>query len=197
LPQLNPLQIIETLGYLGIFLIIFAESGVFIGFFLPGDSLLLTAGLLATQGSLSLPFLLVIVPIAAILGDSVGYSFGRYLGPRLFTKKDSFFFNRSHIERSREFYEKYGARAILFARFAPIVRTFVPIVAGVGEMKYRTFLTYNAVGGFLWGVAFLLAGFFLGKAIPNLDDYILLIVGVVIVVSILPVVWEWRKAKRD
>lgn len=194
--HIDPLGIIQALGYVGIFLIVFAESGVFVGFFLPGDSLLITAGLLATQGSLSLAALLVLVPVAAILGDSVGYSFGRYIGPRLFTKEDSFLFNRRHVERSREFYKRYGARAILFARFAPVIRTFVPIVAGVGEMRYPTFLIYNAVGGCLWSAAFLLAGYFLGKAIPNLDNYILLIVAVVIAVSILPIVWEWRKEKR-
>ena len=193
--HIDPLQIIEALGYLGIFLIIFAESGVFIGFFLPGDSLLLTAGLLATQGTLSIWLLLVIVPIAAILGDTVGYSFGRYIGPRLFTKEDSFFFNKNHIQRSREFYEKYGPRAILLARFMPIIRTFVPIIAGVGQMKYPKFVAYNAVGGFLWADLFLLAGFFLGRAIPDLENYILPIVVVVIVVSFIPIVLEWRKSK--
>lgn len=193
--HIDPLQIIETLGYIGIFLIILGESGVFIGFFLPGDSLLLTAGLLATQGALSIWTLLVIVPVAAILGDTVGYSFGRYIGPRLFTKEDSFFFNKDHIRRSREFYEKYGARAILLARFMPVIRTFVPIVAGVGQMKYSTFLTYNAVGGFVWADLFILAGYFLGRAIPNLENYILPIVMVVILVSFIPVVLEFRKRK--
>jgi membrane-associated protein len=196
LPHIDPLEIIQTLGYLGIFIIILAESGVFIGFFLPGDSLLLTAGLLATQGALSIWLLLVIIPIAAIIGDSIGYSFGRYIGPRLFTKEDSFFFNKKHIERSREFYDKYGARAILLARFMPIVRTFVPIIAGVGQMRYRTFLTYNTVGGFLWADLFLLAGYFLGRAIPNLENYILPIVIVVIVVSFIPIALEWRKGRK-
>jgi membrane-associated protein len=197
LPHIDPLEIIQTLGYLGIFIIILAESGVFIGFFLPGDSLLLTAGLLATQGALSIWLLLVIIPIAAIIGDSIGYSFGRYIGPRLFTKEDSFFFNKKHITRSREFYDKYGARAILLARFMPIVRTFVPIIAGVGQMRYRTFLTYNTVGGFLWADLFLLAGYFLGRAIPNLENYILPIVIVVIVVSFIPIALEWRKGRKQ
>lgn len=195
LPHIDPLEIIQTLGYIGIFFIILAESGIFIGFFFPGDSLLLTAGLLATQGALSIWLLLVIVPAAAILGDTVGYSFGRYIGPRLFTKSNSFFFNKKHIERSHKFYEKYGARAILLARFMPIVRTFVPIIAGVGEMKYPKFLTYNAVGGFLWADLFLLIGYFLGRAIPNLEHYILPIVVVVIIVSFIPVVLEYRKTK--
>ncbi len=195
-PHIDPLEIIHALGYMGIFIIVLVESGVFVGFFLPGDSLLLTAGLLATQGALSLPILLVIVPIAAIVGDSIGYSFGRYIGPRLFTKEDSFFFNKKHIQRSRDFYEKYGPRAIVLARFIPVVRTFVPIIAGVGEMKYKTFLFYNIFGGVLWSATFLLAGYFLGKAIPNLDHYILPIVAVVILVSFMPVVWEWWKSRK-
>lgn len=193
--HIDPLHIIETLGYIGIFCIVLAESGIFIGFFLPGDSLLLTAGLLATQGVLSIWWLLIIVPIAAILGDSVGYSFGRYIGPRLFTKEDSFWFNKKHIQKSRDFYEKHGARAVVIARFIPIVRTFVPIIAGVGEMKYSKFLAYNIVGGFLWADTFLLAGYFLGRAIPNLENYIVPIVAVVIIVSFLPVIWEWRKGR--
>lgn len=193
--HIDPLHIIETLGYIGIFCIVLAESGIFIGFFLPGDSLLLTAGLLATQGVLSIWWLLIIVPIAAILGDSVGYSFGRYIGPRLFTKEDSFWFNKKHIQKSRDFYEKHGARAVVIARFIPIVRTFVPIIAGVGEMKYSKFLAYNIIGGFLWADVFLIAGYFLGRAIPNLEQYIVPIVAVVIIVSFLPVIWEWRKSK--
>ncbi|OGC88771.1 hypothetical protein A2419_03370 [Candidatus Adlerbacteria bacterium RIFOXYC1_FULL_48_26] len=195
--HIDPLAIIQTLGYVGIFLIVLAESGIFVGFFLPGDSLLLTAGLLATQGTLSIWILLLIVPIGAIIGDSVGYSFGRYIGPRLFTKEDSFWFNKKHIQRSRDFYEKHGARAIVIARFIPIVRTFIPIIAGVGEMKYSKFLIYNIVGGFLWADIFLLAGYFLGRMIPNLELYIVPIVAVVIIVSFLPVIWEWRKSKQN
>ncbi len=191
--HIDPLQAIEALGYLGIFCIIFAESGVFVGFFLPGDSLLLTAGLLAVQGTLNIAALLVLVPIAAVLGDSVGYSFGRYIGPRIFVRQDSFFFSKRHVERAREFYEKYGARAIVFARFVPVVRTFVPIIAGVGQMRYKNFVIYNALGGFLWGDVFLLIGYFLGKAVPNLEHYILPIVAFVIAVSLLPIAHEWWK----
>ncbi|MEI6864047.1 MAG: VTT domain-containing protein [Candidatus Adlerbacteria bacterium] len=194
--HLDPLQIITTLGYVGIFCIVLAESGVLIGFFLPGDSLLLTAGLLASQGVLSLPALLLIIPVAAILGDSVGYSFGRFIGPRLFTKKDSFLFNQKHITRSQEFYERYGTRALVLARFMPVVRTFVPIVAGVGRMHYRKFLAYNAIGGFLWGTVFTLLGYFLGKAVPNIENYILPIVVAVVFISLLPVVHEWWKSRK-
>jgi membrane-associated protein len=184
--QLDPLHLIQALGYLGIFCIILAESGILIGFFLPGDSLLLTAGLLASEGLLSLPLLLILIPVAAILGDSVGYWFGTYIGPRLFTKEDSFIFNKRHIDRSRAFYEKYGARALVMARFMPVVRTFIPILAGVASMKYRKFLVYNAVGGFLWSVAFVLLGYFLGRAIPNIEHYILPIVLAVVVFFFVP-----------
>ncbi|MBY0294381.1 VTT domain-containing protein [Patescibacteria group bacterium] len=197
IPHIDPIQIVETLGYIGIFSIVLAESGIFIGFFLPGDSLLMTAGLFATQGTLSIVTLLIIVPIAAILGDSIGYSFGKFIGPRLFTKEDSWLFNKKHIERSRKFYEKHGPRAVLIARFIPIVRTFVPIIAGVGEMKYSKFLMYNIVGGFLWADIFLLAGYFLGQMIPNLEVYILPIVAVIILLSILPIGWEWYKERKE
>jgi membrane-associated protein len=194
--QLDPLHLIQALGYLGIFCIILAESGILIGFFLPGDSLLLTAGLLASEGLLSLPLLLILIPVAAILGDSVGYWFGTYIGPRLFTKEDSFIFNKRHIDRSRAFYEKYGARALVMARFMPVVRTFIPILAGVASMKYRKFLVYNAVGGFLWSVAFVLLGYFLGRAIPNIEHYILPIVLAVVVISFLPVAIEWWRNRK-
>lgn len=197
LPHIDPIQIVETLGYIGIFFVVLAESGIFIGFFLPGDSLLLTAGLFATQGALSIVTLLIIVPIAAILGDSIGYSFGKFIGPRLFTKEDSWLFNKKHIERSRKFYERHGPRAVLIARFIPIVRTFVPIIAGVGEMKYPKFLAYNIVGGFLWADIFLLAGYFLGQMIPNLEVYILPIVAVIILLSVVPIGWEWYKERKE
>jgi membrane-associated protein len=194
--SLDPLHLIELLGYFGIFCVIFAESGVLIGFFLPGDSLLLTAGLLASQGILSLPLLLLIIPVAAILGDSVGYWFGTYIGPRIFIKEDSFLFNKKHIQRSREFYDRYGTRALVLARFMPVVRTFIPILAGVASMAYKKFLIYNALGGFLWGVVFVLLGYFLGKAVPDIDHYILPLVAVVVVVSFLPVAREWWKNRK-
>lgn len=190
---LDPSHLIETLGYIGIFCIVLAESGIFIGFFLPGDSLLLTAGLLASQDILSLPLLLLIIPIGAVIGDSVGYYFGRWIGPRIFTREDSFFFNKKHIERSRQFYEKYGPRAIVLARFMPVVRTFIPILAGVAQMHYRTFLTYNIVGGVLWSVTFVLLGYFLGRAIPDIETYIVPLIAAVVIISFLPVVHEWWK----
>lgn len=191
--HLDPLQLIEALGYFGIFCIVLAESGVLVGFFLPGDSLLLTAGLLASQGILSLPFLLMIIPVAAIAGDSIGYWFGTFIGPRIFTRDDSFFFNKAHIERSREFYERYGAKAVVLARFMPIIRTFIPILAGVGRMQYNKFLAYNAIGGLLWGVVFVLLGYFLGRTVPNIDHYILPIIAAVVIISLIPTIVEWRR----
>ncbi|HVY73120.1 MAG TPA: VTT domain-containing protein [Candidatus Paceibacterota bacterium] len=195
--HLDPLQLIEALGYFGIFCIVLAESGILIGFFLPGDSLLLTAGLLASQGILSLPFLLALIPIAAIAGDSIGYWFGMFVGPRIFTRDDSFFFNKAHIERARQFYERYGAKAVVLARFMPIIRTFIPILAGVGHMRYNKFLAYNAIGGFIWGIAFVLLGYFLGRAVPNIDHYILPIIAAVVIISLIPTIVEWRRSKKS
>ena len=179
-------KLIETVGYVGLLAIIFAESGLLIGFFLPGDSLLFTAGFLASQAILSLPVLLIFVPIAAIAGDSVGYSFGRRVGRRLFQKQDSLFFHKKNLRRAEEFYEKHGAKTIVLARFMPIVRTFAPIVAGISEMHYRRFVTYNIIGGVLWGLGVTLIGYFLGGLIPDVDRYLLPIVIFIIVISVLP-----------
>ncbi len=185
---LNPMELISFVGLFGIFAIIFAESGLFIGFFLPGDSLLFTAGLLASQGYFPIWGLVIGSAIAAIAGDSVGYQFGRRLGPKIFTKEDSFFFHKKHIIRAQGFYEKHGKKTIILARFIPVVRTFAPIVAGVGGMKYKTFFIYNVVGGILWTVTLSLIGYFLGNAIPDIDTYILPIILGIILVSTLPVV---------
>lgn len=194
--SLSPLDIIQALGYLGIFSIILAESGILIGFFLPGDSLLLTAGLLASQDVLSLYTLLIIIPIAAIAGDSIGYWFGTYIGPRIFTREESFFFNRRHVERARVFYEKHGPKALVIARFLPVIRTFIPILAGVGHMEYRKFFFYNALGGILWGTTFVLLGYFLGRTIPNIEHYIVPIIIVVVILSLLPTIIEWRRSRK-
>lgn len=191
LSALDPIAIIVALGYTGLFFIILAESGLFFGFFFPGDSLLFTAGLLASQHVLYLPVLLAIIPVAAIIGDSIGYTFGKWVGPKLFTKEDSLFFNKQHVLRAQMFYEKYGARAIIFARFIPVVRTFVPIVAGVASMKYKTFLSFNIIGGLLWGVGVVLLGYFLGAAFPATEKYLTPIILVIIFVSFIPVAYEW------
>ena len=146
----DPMIIIKTLGLIGVLIIVFAESGLFFGFFFPGDSLLFTAGFLASQNYLNISILVFGAFICAVLGDSVGYWFGRKVGPKIFTKEDSIFFHKKHIERAQNFYNKYGNKTIFLARFVPIVRTFAPIVAGVGQMKYKNFLTYNIFGGFVW-----------------------------------------------
>jgi membrane-associated protein len=181
-------HLLVTVGYVGLFAIIFAESGLFFGFFLPGDSLLFTAGFLASRpdSGFSLPVLLIGCFIAAVLGDNVGYTFGRRVGRRLFQREDSVLFHKKHILRAQAFYEKHGAKTIVLARFVPIVRTFAPIVAGVGEMHYRTFVTYNLVGGLLWAVGITVAGYFLGNAIPDVDKYLLPIIVLIIFVSVLP-----------
>lgn len=183
---LNPQYLIETFGYVGIFTIIFAESGLLIGFFLPGDSLLFVAGFLASQNILSLPILLVTCFVAATLGDNVGYAFGHRVGRRLFQKEDSFLFHKKNVLKAQSFYEKHGSKTIVIARFMPVVRTFAPIVAGVGSMKYKTFVLYNLVGAFLWAVGLNLAGYFLGSLIPNVDKYLLPIVLVIIFASVAP-----------
>lgn len=193
---LDPKFLIETLGLIGIFAIIFAESGLFFGFFLPGDSLLFTAGLLVSQDILPLYPLIIGCAIFAIIGDSVGYAFGKKIGPRIFTKEDSFFWNKNHIEKSHKFFEKYGPKAIILARFMPIVRTFTPILAGVGTMEYKTFLRYNIIGGVCWVIGLVLFGYFFGKLIPNPDKYLLPVIGFIIIVSILPALREVINSRK-
>lgn len=185
-------QFITTIGYIGVFAIIFAESGLLIGFFLPGDSLLFTAGFLASLGQpvFSLPVLLIGCFVAAVLGDSVGYMFGRRVGVRLFQREDSILFHKKNIYRAQAFYEKHGGKAIVLARFVPVVRTFAPIVAGVGAMDYRRFLTFNLIGGLLWAVGITLAGYFLGSSIPDIDKYLLPIIVLIVLVSVAPAVYH-------
>ncbi|MDO8492418.1 MAG: VTT domain-containing protein [bacterium] len=192
----DPLTLIKTAGYLGILGFVFAESGLFFGFFLPGDSLLFTAGLLASQGYLNIWLLIIALPIAAILGDNVGYWFGQKVGPLIFTRPDSWLFNKKHLERTRLFYEKYGSRAVVLARFVPIVRTFTPILAGVGEMRYKTFLTYNIIGGILWTLLMTLLGYFLGNIFPNIEKYLVPIIVGIIFVSFIPIILEFRRNKN-
>jgi membrane-associated protein len=174
------------LAYLAVFFVIFAESGLFFGFFLPGDSLLFTLGLLASQNFLSLPLMLVLWPIAAITGDSVGYWFGERYGRRLFQREDSVWFHKKHLISAHEFYEKHGGKAIVLARFLPVVRTFVPIVAGMAQMSYRKFLFWNVLGGVGWSIGVTIAGYFLGSVIPDVDKYLIPIVLLIIIASALP-----------
>lgn len=190
-------NLLETVGTLGLFAIVFAESGLLIGFFLPGDSLLFTAGLLASQGKLNLPVILVGCFVAAVAGDQVGYAFGNRVGPALFKRPDSRLFKHEHVEKAQAYFEKYGVKTIVLARFVPIVRTFAPIVAGVGSMEYRTFVKFNVVGGFLWAVGVTLIGYVLGDTIPDIDRYLLPVIGVIVFLSVLPVLFEIRKARRS
>jgi membrane-associated protein len=190
LQLLNAETLIQTAGYLGLFAIVFAESGLFFGFFFPGDSLLFTAGLLAATSTLNIWWLLLLLPLAAVLGDSTGYWFGTWIGPRLFTQEHSFFFNKKYVTRAHEFYQHYGPRAIILARFMPVVRTFVPIVAGVGRMPYRTFLTFNIIGGVGWSAGVTLLGYFLGRTFPAVQHYLTYVILLIIVVSLLPIARE-------
>ena len=180
------IEFIKLAGYLGVFGFVFAESGLLIGFFLPGDSLLFTAGFLASQGHLNIWVLAIGSFIFAVAGDSVGYAFGKRVGPALFSKPESRLFKPDHLLKAKVFYEKHGKRTIIIARFMPIVRTFAPIVAGIGEMHYRTFLAYNIIGGALWAIGLSFLGYFLGSVIPDIDKYLLPIIGGIILLSILP-----------
>ncbi len=187
---LEPKTLITTLGTLGVIAIIFLETGAFFGFFFPGDSLLFTAGFLASQGYVSFAWLLIGAFLAAVIGDSVGFAFGKKVGPALFSKDDSIIFNKKHIIEAQHFYEKNGKKTIILARFIPIVRTFAPIVAGIGLMNYRTFITFNIVGAFIWTWGMLWLGYGLGELIPNPDRFILPIVIIILLTSALPVLKE-------
>jgi len=184
------IPLIKTAGYLGLFGIIFAESGLFFGFFLPGDSLLFTAGFLASQGFLNVYILAPLLFVAAVAGDSVGYAFGYRVGPKIFKKEDSIFFKKEYLVKAQEFFAKHGGKTIILARFVGIVRTFAPILAGVGKMHYRTFLAYNLIGGLLWAVGLTFLGYFLGRTIPNVDKYLLPIILGIIFVSFLPTIFH-------
>lgn len=179
-------ELIKTAGYLGVFAIVFLESGLLIGFFFPGDSLLFTAGFLASQGFLDIKTLIAGCFIFAVLGDSIGYYIGHKLGPKIFTKENSIFFHKKHLERVQRFYDKHGGKTIILARFVPVIRAFAPLVAGAGKMNYKRFVFFNLFGGVLWAIGVTLAGFYLGSLIPDVDKYLLPIVGLIIIASILP-----------
>jgi membrane-associated protein len=183
-------------GYLVLACIVFAETGLLVGFFLPGDSLLVTAGLFAANGDLDLLTLNVLLSAMAIAGDTVGYSIGAKAGPRLFTREKSIFFARDHLLRTKAFYEKYGGKTIVIARFVPFIRTFAPVVAGVGVMRYRRFVTYNVLGGIGWVASMTLIGYSLGRIIPDIDRHISKVVIVVVFLSILPGVIEFLRERR-
>lgn len=192
------IEIVKWAGYIGLFIIVFAETGLLFGFFLPGDSLLLTAVVLATDkfpdSQLSLAILIPLLIVAAILGDATGYLIGRRAGPRLFVRDDARFFRRKHLIRASEFYAKHGGKTIVIARFLAIIRTFAPTVAGAAQMPYWRFTAFNVVGGAGWVVAMVLLGYLVGEAIPNLDVFFFLIIGGVIAISLVPAGWHlWRE----
>jgi membrane-associated protein len=189
--------LVQWAGYVGLFAIIFTETGLFFGFFLPGDSLLVTAGLLISQGlPLDLGTLGVLLTIAAITGDTLSYWIGRVSGPRIFAKEDSLFFKRKHLQRAAEFYEKHGAKTIVLARFMPIIRTFAPVVAGAAAMDYKRFWFYNVIGGIAWIWSMLLAGYVLGSRFPGIGKHLEIVILVVIFLSILPGIISWLRARR-
>ena len=188
---------IEGLGLLGIYAVIFAESGLFFGFFLPGDSLLFSAGLLASAGYFNIFYLFLGSFACAVAGDTVGYWTGQKLGPRIFSSPDSFFFNRKNLDKTSAFYAKYGKKTIVVARFVPIVRTFAPIMAGAGKMEYRTFGFYNLLGGLLWTGLMTWGGYLLGDLVPNIEHYVLPIIAGIILLSFMPIIKEfWANRSR-
>ena len=194
---LDPQHLISAFGLLGILAIVFAESGLLIGFFLPGDSLLITAGLFAARGDLDLTLLLVTLIPAAILGNATGYQIGKRPGKALYSRPDSLLFRREHLRMTHDYYEKHGGVTIILAQFIPILRTFAPVVAGVGEMGYPRFATYNVVGAIAWVASMTLGGYALGNIVPNIEQRIHYVVAVVIAISLLPPAIAWLRRKRS
>ena len=182
----NVPELIRMGGLIGLVLVVFAETGLMVGFFLPGDSLLVTAGLFAAKGDLNIVWLNVALIAAAIVGDAAGYWIGRRAGKALYSRPNSFFFRKQHLIKTHEFYEKHGGKTIVIARFVPIIRTFAPVVAGAAEMTYRQFAMYNVLGGIGWVLSMTLIGYFLGRAVPDIDKHIHIVVAVVIFLSLLP-----------
>ena len=187
------ISLVREVGYPGLFAVVFLESGVFFGFFLPGSSMLFTAGLLATRGVFNPLTLIALLWLAAVLGDSAGYWFGNVVGVRLFLRPDSTFFRHDYLERAKDFYDRHGVRTVVFARFIPIIRTFVPIVAGVVNMRYRLFLAYNILGGFIWAAGLTFLGYYLGEKVPFVQTYLTPIIVVIIIITCIPLLWEFRK----
>lgn len=198
---LDPRTIV-AMGYVVLVLVVFAETGLAMGFFLPGDSLLVVAGLFAASGQLNVFILLITLFVAAVVGDAVGYYSGLKFGPRIFSRQKSLLFRPSHLEKAKGFYEKYGGKTIIIARFVPVVRTFAPIVAGAAQMPYRRFALYNIVGGFLWVFSMILAGYFLGSVVERafnvkLEEHIEKVIIVVVLLSLLPPLFEYLKSRRE
>jgi membrane-associated protein len=192
----NVQDLVRSSSYLLLAGIIFAESGLFFGFIFPGDSLLFLAGFAASQGYFNIVILTVLFFTSAILGDNVGYAFGKHTGKRIFKREDSLFFHKDHLRRAEEFFEKHGGKTIVMARFIPVVRTFAPILAGVGRMNYRTFFLYNLMGAVIWAIGVTLSGYFLGRLVPNADRYLVPIVIAILATSFLPTIMHFIKDKR-
>ncbi|MBY0110678.1 VTT domain-containing protein [Patescibacteria group bacterium] len=192
-------ELIQMVGYVGVFVIVFIESGVPIGIVLPlpGDTLLFSAGILAATQAFELVPLIATIVVAAILGDSAGYWFGSHYGPKLFTKDNALILNKRYLEKTEKFYQKYGRMALIVARFLPVFRTLVPIMAGMGSMKYRTFLAFNIAGALIWGISLTMLGYFLGNMIPNIDTYVLPVLILVIIITTFSGFREVWKARKE
>ena len=194
----NVRELVRVGGYVGLTAIIFAETGLLVGFFLPGDSLIVTAGLLSAQPQFGLNVYLlgVLLTLAAIIGNTVGYAIGRATGPRLFTRDDSLLFKKKHLYRAHEFYEKHGGKTLIIARFMPIVRTFVPVVAGLGNMPLKAYTAYNVLGAVAWIWSMLFIGHFLGRMVPGIDKHIEPMILIIIALSLLPALISWYRERK-
>ena len=189
-------SLVQLLGYPGLFTVIFLESGVFFGFFLPGASLLFISGMLASLGVFNIFVLIPLLFAAAVLGDTVGYWFGSYLGKAIYKRPNSRFFRQEHVQLAHDFFDKYGKAAVLLARFVPIARTFTPILAGVGGMGYKIFLFYNVLGAIIWACGVTLLGYTIGRYVPNAEQYLTLIIVGIIGLTSIPVVWHWWQSQK-
>ena len=183
-------SLIKGAGYLGVLGIVYAETGLLIGMFLPGDSLLFTAGFLASQGFLNIALLCALTGVGAVLGDNTGYWLGRRFGPTVFSRKDSLLFDSSYLQKAEHFFATYGSKTLVLARFIPVIRTIAPTMAGVGRMRYAKFLTFSIIAAVLWGIGLPLSGYYIGSIIPGVDRYIIPIVLVIIIVSVAPGIWH-------
>lgn len=193
---LDPTYLAKTFGYLGLLIVIFLESGIVIGFFLPGDSLLFAAGLLAAKGNLDILAVIGLAVIGAIAGNNAGYYTGKRFGPSIFKSQKRWFLSKDRIDDAHRFFDKYGANSLILARFIPAGRTLVPIFAGIAKMKYRRFFLFNATGGLMWGVLLPVLGYSLGRSVPSIDKYVLPVIFVIIVLSALPVTFHYLKSKQ-
>ena len=194
---LNPEFLISTFGYVGIFSIIFMESGFFFAFFLPGDTLIFTVGFLASAGILNIWISWIGLVVATFLGGLVGYLFGKKVGPAIFFKEGSFLFDPSNLERTKKFYEKYGSWAVAMGRFVPVIRTFVPILAGVGRMKWNTFLRFNTLGAILWPSVVMFVGYFFGSQFPAIHQYVMPVIGFLFLITLIPIFWAMFKKRKE